>query len=301
MKKLYLLLCICSLYSLGYAQLPSEIKRAVYASHQSFGVSKPKGMFFSKCEKLDTCILRVTYNVLFVNDTLQKEKKENDTEIVEIGKRISHCYSYLLFQQDSLISALKKKGVAAFPVFKKYIIPEELFIYSGKNQIESCYRTPSSLPRYGYQETIPDIRWNLCDEYKSILGYKCQKATCSFRGRSYIAWYTSDIPLKMGPYKFSGLPGLILSISDTNKEYDWECVGLARGNDKTTINKYTYTEKNIVVARDKIRKDVQRFCQDPAGYLATSGMSGDLNSGGKDYSLASGDLPPEPYNPIEKE
>ena len=269
--------------------------------HEPYGVSKPKGMFLSKCERLDTCILKVTYNVLFVNDTLQKEKKENDTEIVEIGKRISHCYSYLLFQQDSLITALKKKGVAAFPGFKKYIIPEDLFIYFGKNQIESCYRTPSFLPRYSYQETIPDIRWSLCDEYKSILGYKCQKATCSFRGRSYIAWYTSDIPLKMGPYKFSGLPGLILSISDTNKEYDWECVGLTRGNNKTAINKYTYTEKNIVVARDKIRKDVQHFCQDPAGYLAASGTSGDLNYSGKEYSLASGDLPPEPYNPIEKE
>lgn len=287
---------------MGYAQLPSEVKRALYASNESFGVSKSNGMFLSKCEKLDTCILKVTYNVLFVNDTLQKEKKENDTEILEIGKRISHCYSYLLFQQDSLITALKKKGVAAFPGLKKYIIPEELFIYSGKNQIESCYRTPSSLPCYSYQETIPDIRWNLCDEYKSILEYKCQKATCSFRGRSYIAWYTSDIPLKMGPYKFSGLPGLILSISDTNKEYNWECVGLARGNNKTTVNKYTSTvKKNIIVGRDRVRKDIQRFCQDPAGYMAVSGMSGNLNYGGKDYSLASGDLPPEPYNPIEKE
>jgi hypothetical protein len=35
--------------------------------------------------------------------------------------------------------------------------------------------------------------------------------------------------------------------------------------------------------------------------MAASGMSGVLISGGKNYSLASGDLPPEPYNPIEKE
>ena len=89
-------------------------------------------------------------------------------------------------------------GIAPRSTFCPVSSAVELLVYTeivggsipslGKNQIESCYRTPSSLPRYGYQETIPDIRWNLCDEYKSILGYKCQKATCSFRGRSYIAW-----------------------------------------------------------------------------------------------------------------
>ena len=90
MKKLYLFFCICSLYSLGYAQLPSEVKRSLYASH-NMGCSLPGSIVFSTCEHLDTCILRVTYGVSFINDTLQKDKPLNDIQVLEIGKHEGRC------------------------------------------------------------------------------------------------------------------------------------------------------------------------------------------------------------------
>jgi GLPGLI family protein len=62
------------------------------------------------------------------------------------------------------------------------------------------------LPFYWYSEETPKINWKLSDETKTMIGYNCKKATCRFRGRNYIAWYAMDIPIKAGPYKFSGLP-----------------------------------------------------------------------------------------------
>jgi GLPGLI family protein len=63
-------------------------------------------------------------------------------------------------------------------------------------------------------ELKPEIKWNIVEEVKMIKNYTCLKATTEFRGRKYIAWFTPDIPISDGPWKFKGLPGLILSITD---------------------------------------------------------------------------------------
>lgn len=67
---------------------------------------------------------------------------------------------------------------------------------------------------YYIYEDATNIKWQLLDEFKEISGYKCQKAATTFRGRNYDAWFTSEIPLSFGPWKFSGLPGLILEVYD---------------------------------------------------------------------------------------
>lgn len=70
---------------------------------------------------------------------------------------------------------------------------------------EFIYRKP-----YISQEKIPVIAWQLKNEVKTIAGYVCKKAIAEFRGRKYTAWYTSLIPVSVGPWKLQGLPGAIL-------------------------------------------------------------------------------------------
>jgi GLPGLI family protein len=57
------------------------------------------------------------------------------------------------------------------------------------------------------------ITWTIVPELKSILNYQCQKAICHFRGRDYVAYFASEIPISNGPFKFDGLPGLILEVT----------------------------------------------------------------------------------------
>ena len=64
-------------------------------------------------------------------------------------------------------------------------------------------------------EDFPTFTWNLSRDNKKIGGYNCYKATAHFRGRDYIAWFTMDIPVQDGPWKFWGLPGLILEVYDS--------------------------------------------------------------------------------------
>lgn len=81
-----------------------------------------------------------------------------------------------------------------------------------------------------YTEQFPLQSWKIESETQTICGYECQKATCHWRGRDYVAWFTTAIPVSAGPWKFGGLPGLIMKICDTNNDYTWEAVAVNKGS-----------------------------------------------------------------------
>lgn len=71
------------------------------------------------------------------------------------------------------------------------------------------------------KEKIPVINWVLLDEKKSIGDLNVIKAIANYRGRKYIAWYSDKYQIRFGPWKFSGLPGLIIEVYDETKRYHW--------------------------------------------------------------------------------
>lgn len=68
------------------------------------------------------------------------------------------------------------------------------------------------------EEVLKPINWKITRETKKIDEYICFKALARFRGRNYTAWFTPQVPVLFGPYKFHGLKGLILEIADETKE-----------------------------------------------------------------------------------
>lgn len=71
------------------------------------------------------------------------------------------------------------------------------------------------------KEIAPKIKWKIEKDIKKIGKFNCKKATTTFRGRNYTAWFTTEIPLPFGPWKLNGLPGLILEAYDANKYLYW--------------------------------------------------------------------------------
>ncbi|MDO5616056.1 MAG: GLPGLI family protein [Cruoricaptor ignavus] len=76
---------------------------------------------------------------------------------------------------------------------------------------------------FSYKEPII-ADWKLINESKTIHTFNCKKAEINYKGRDWVAWYTTEIPLPYGPYKFAGLPGLIIQIADKTGDYDFELV-----------------------------------------------------------------------------
>lgn len=101
---------------------------------------------------------------------------------------------------------------------------------------------------YLLKEKKPDIDWSIQNETKQINSYTCQKATAFFRGRTYTAWFTTEIPVAYGPWKLSGLPGLILEAYDREKEIYFSAAEITLGetdiSNKIPLNG---NEKNITL------------------------------------------------------
>tara|TARA_R110001606_G_C15283445_1_gene640795 strand:- start:33 stop:797 length:765 start_codon:yes stop_codon:yes gene_type:complete len=78
---------------------------------------------------------------------------------------------------------------------------------------------------YFVKDEFLNLDWKLIpNENLTISGYKCNKAILNFRGRDYVAYYTTEIPISFGPWKFKNLPGLILYIySETGSiNFSWK-------------------------------------------------------------------------------
>ncbi|WP_052158287.1 GLPGLI family protein [Lacinutrix jangbogonensis] len=96
-----------------------------------------------------------------------------------------------------------------------------VFVYTNLLTKDIKHRSSIGNKSYKISEKISNFDWELIEEEKTIGNIVCYKAKTTYRGRDYIAWYAPSIQLMFGPWKFSGLPGLILEIYDTQKTFLW--------------------------------------------------------------------------------
>jgi hypothetical protein len=108
---------------------------------------------------------------------------------------------------------------------------------------------------YLYTEEL-SFDWQLKPETKTIKGYHCKKATVSYGGRDWVAWYAIDVPINAGPYKFKGLPGLIIKMTDSTNSYDFEIFSLQK-KDYLALKKsfhHSEEENRVLITRTKYNK-----------------------------------------------
>jgi GLPGLI family protein len=112
----------------------------------------------------------------------------------------------------------KKDNVYTLPTVN-YMTGKHMYFSSSKdNNILISTMSVNKQP-YIVKDSTVVFEWIIDnDSKKTINNFECIKATTRFRGRDYIAYFTTQIPVSFGPYKFKGLPGLILEISNQEKD-----------------------------------------------------------------------------------
>ncbi|HCW63977.1 MAG: GLPGLI family protein [Leeuwenhoekiella sp.] len=128
------------------------------------------------------------------------------------------------------------------------------------------------------------FNWKILAETKTIGDYTVQKATASFRGRDYTAWFTTKIPLPFGPWKLSGLPGLILEAYDTHKEIYWYFKNIEYPSKQEYLLKKIKAPNNGWITFEEYRKEQIKSFLDSrmAGRMAAENIGA---SGGADKGM----------------
>lgn len=198
-------------------------------------------------ENLDKGIYRCIYH--FTQQVEDRRSKEivvlTDTMALDFGKHFSVYYDWNKSVRDSLqrvvvdnltithidVNTNPNHDMVEFRdevgnYFTQSPKGENAEIFKNRlqNEVSSIYT--ASMESFKCVENLDPQSWQFSSDTLRVLGYLCQKATTSFRGREYTAWFAPEIPINEGPWKLFGLPGLILKANTSDGIFSFEAIGL---------------------------------------------------------------------------
>lgn len=186
---------------------------------------------------------RFFYDYKFIPDSIDKANVLKEIMLLDIDKSGSKYYGQEKFIADSTsqadlerqlklspnsisISRNDKPGMISYKVTKQY--PD----------FKTHLFTKISSDSYKIEEDKKP-EWKILPDKQKIGEYNAQKATTKYGGREWTAWFSTDLPFQDGPYKFYGLPGLIVKIEDKTGSHSLTLVG------NKTIQTTTEKEMNL--------------------------------------------------------
>ena len=244
-------------------------------------------------EVLDTTRFVVSYRMLYERRP-ENDHPMEDLLLLQVGRNVSKCYSYKTWQTDSLVRVTPPEQVLANLGSFHGGVQDIFFRDAAAGRL--THTDQIGMDHLLYTEPLPAIDWELTDGKRTIVGYACRRARCTFRGRSYEAWYAPEIAVSCGPWKFGGLPGLILAIRDDAGVLDLEATGVEQ-----RVESIRMTDRNYMKTNRKKYLDLkQKVMTDPVGYLTGSSNVRMTIKNEDGTPVNPGDLL-RGYNPIELE
>ena len=226
------------------------------------------------------------------SDNNPNEWRVKETLMLEIGQGIAH--SYVVREKNKLqgqFQMYSSKNSWKVEMFQLHALVGETYMGYPKKGTLTQVVDLDAAGVYKYTESVPKIKWKIESGQKEILGYKCQQALCTFRGRQYEVWFTTDIPLSYGPWKLQGLPGLILEAKDSKGEYHFTAVGIEKGNGDKKIQFYAEPIRDI--KRSRALKMERMLHRDHGAFTADYGITFKMEGGYEHFPVS--------YIPIELE
>lgn len=230
-------------------------------------------------EVVDTARLMAVYGHWMHDEVLDDDKYEDD--ILAIGKNNSLYSSYGTFRIDSTFHARYPNGGTNMEWFGCAAGKDMHLKQTRKNFKSSSLtdRIEIGFNYYVYSETIPEMNWEITDTTANFKELSCVKARCHFRGRDWTAWFAPDIPVSDGPWKFHGLPGLIIYVSDKEKTHIFSLLDLRNQplNKNPHLIKILQKDSAIPITREKSLKREYEVAMDPR-LLKEEGLVGDIDT-----------------------
>ena len=251
---------------------------------------------------IDKLKYTITYRTKSVRDTTKTDSEgrydyENDDMQLEVGEKVSYFYSatYRAYEEE-LRKSVDANNIA-IPTSTSARGSISMDFYRNYPTGKSTYLDKVIREKFRITEPLEQPQWDIiADSTKQILNYDCQMARCTFKGRTWTAWFAADIPLDNGPWKLYGLPGLILRAYDSKQQYIFDCVGMKQAKEDENI---TYNSDFDKYATSSMKEfvDYQRKAV-PEDILATQGIKIEVPEEMK-AELMKKLAKPMPSNPLE--
>ncbi|SIQ57415.1 GLPGLI family protein [Chryseobacterium sp. RU37D] len=241
-------------------------------------------------------INRFFYEYKYIPDSNDKADVKKEIMLLDIDKNGSNYYSRGKFVSDSTAMAdLQKqiKGGAGNINISRRDNPGQVSYKVTKSypDFKTYLFTRVSMDQY---KVIEDQKpeWKILPEKQKIGEYNTQKATTTYGGRDWIAWFSTDIPFQDGPYKFYGLPGLIVKLEDITGSHIMTLVGnkkieapLAASEPEMpgNVRLMGIGGKEIEVTKDQYKKVWKAYVNDPSKNMREMMMR---NGGGDNTRVA---------------
>ncbi|WP_315058036.1 GLPGLI family protein [Chryseobacterium indoltheticum] len=209
------------------------------------------------------------------------ENREEELFLLQIVDNRAFFASTIFLKGDSVransrVITNNSDGSTTFSWKEGAVIPKTYFNFTIIQSNENVqYFDLAGMSLLTYKEPVIK-NWKLLDETKIINSINCKKAEVRFKGRNWIAWYSPEIPFPYGPMKFSGLPGLIIKITDDKNDFDFELVKSVSDTQLkgklVNIKKSRYTDA-IETTQPKLKQAQRNSAANAAAVLASYGTT----------------------------
>ncbi|MFC6101245.1 GLPGLI family protein [Olivibacter domesticus] len=168
--------------------------------------------------------IQADYHMSYLPDSTNNQIKEEEMELlVNSGESVFRAKKKAL--TDSIINE-GSKGNNNLGLLASNLTQIRYYIYKIGDTIITQDEFKVNPKEKAFYSEPRKFDWHISDDTASIAGLLCQKAKMVYGGREWIAWFAQDIPLDEGPYKFCGLPGLIVKIADSRNHWIFELTAL---------------------------------------------------------------------------
>jgi len=183
-------------------------------------------------QRPDTANYMVHYKFTHLRDTNDRAHPFAENMALLLGKHSSVYKSYDKQLEDALVKKQVQDQLANSPNGQIHIqtkrtgSPEQFFQFP--NEQKMVRQEELLINNYLVDDVLPVIDWKISGDTASFGGLHCQKAITHFKGRDYIVWFCPDMPYHTGPWKLTGLPGVILDAHDVKNEVVFKFDGIEK-------------------------------------------------------------------------
>ena len=166
--------------------------------------------------------LSVSYTMIYKNHLTSKSTQTANTTLI-----VKNQESLFTFEGMMNFNQIQKERALTMADLLTNKVPVHFLIKSKGDQVEHFETIGSD--SYSFKEKV-NHSWKLIDRDTLIHGFVCKKAILNYAGREWNAWYAPEIPVSVGPYKFHGLPGLIMAINDREHVFSFIANEVKKGH-----------------------------------------------------------------------